>query len=136
MSALPLGMIIEGLVVVLLVTTIGYCILLNARLKRLRADEKILKATVAELVAATELAERAINSLKTTAGEADAALGQRLKVAEATADELARLIDAAERQRQRAAQTQAAEPAPAAARPQAVRSAGFGSRPAFAAARG
>ena len=33
-----LGLIIESLVAVLLVLTIGYCMLLNARLKRLKAD--------------------------------------------------------------------------------------------------
>jgi hypothetical protein len=33
-----LGIVIESLVAVLLVLTIGYCMLLNARLKRLKAD--------------------------------------------------------------------------------------------------
>ena len=34
-----LGLMIETLVAVLLVLTIGYCMLLNSRLKRLKADE-------------------------------------------------------------------------------------------------
>ncbi len=55
-----LGIVIESLVAVLLMLTIGYCALLNNRLKRLKADEHSLKATIAELITATEIAERAI----------------------------------------------------------------------------
>ena len=50
-----LGIAIESLVALLLVVTIGYCMLLNARLKRLKADENSLKATIAELITATEI---------------------------------------------------------------------------------
>jgi hypothetical protein len=39
MIANSYGLIIEGLVAVLLVLTIGYCMLLNRRLTRLRNDE-------------------------------------------------------------------------------------------------
>mgnify|MGYP007041042221 CR=1 FL=1 len=55
-----LGLAIESLVAVLLMLTIGYCWLLNKRLQRLKADEHSLKATIAELITATEIAERAI----------------------------------------------------------------------------
>ena len=37
-----LGIMIEGLVAILLMLTIGYCMLLNRRLKLLRADEELL----------------------------------------------------------------------------------------------
>ena len=47
-----LGIVIESLVAVLLMLTIGYCMLLNKRLKRLKADEHSLKATIAELIKA------------------------------------------------------------------------------------
>ena len=50
---------IESLVAILLLVTIGYCVILNARLKRLKADEQALKATISELITATEIAERA-----------------------------------------------------------------------------
>ena len=60
------GMMIEGMVAILLVLTIGYCIMLNRRLKLLSADEQSLRATISELVTATEIAERAINGLKLT----------------------------------------------------------------------
>jgi chromosome segregation ATPase len=73
-----LGIVIESLVAVLLVLTIGYCMLLNARLKRLKADEHSLKATIAELITATEIAERAIGGLKHTVRDVNENLGDQL----------------------------------------------------------
>jgi Domain of unknown function (DUF6468) len=72
------GIAIESLVAVLLMLTIGYCILLNARLKRLKADEHSLKATIAELITATEIAERAIGGLKLTVRDVNENLGSQL----------------------------------------------------------
>ena len=66
------GFLIESLVAVLLLVTIGYCVMLNKRLKRLKADEQSLKATISELITATEIAERAVAGLKATAHECDA----------------------------------------------------------------
>jgi hypothetical protein len=85
-----LGLLIESLVAVLLALTIGYCLILNRRLKRLRADESSLRATIAELVSATQIAERAIEGLQTTVHDCDATLGERLRNAERIAAELAR----------------------------------------------
>jgi hypothetical protein len=73
-----LGIAIESLVAVLLVLTIGYCMLLNSRLKRLKADESSLKATIAELITATEIAERAIGGLKHTVRDVNVNLGNQL----------------------------------------------------------
>jgi len=73
-----LGLAIESLVAVLLVLTIGYCMLLNARLKRLKADEHSLKAVIAELITATEIAERAIGGLKHTVRDVNENLGNKL----------------------------------------------------------
>ena len=70
------GMIIDGLVAILLVLTIGYCMMLNRRLKLLKADEQSLRATISELVTATEIAERAIGGLKLTVHECDTRLGR------------------------------------------------------------
>jgi hypothetical protein len=72
------GIAIESLVAILLMLTIGYCILLNARLKRLKADEHSLKATIAELITATEIAERAIGGLKLTVRDVNENLGSQL----------------------------------------------------------
>jgi hypothetical protein len=73
-----LGIAIESLVAVLLMLTIGYCMLLNTRLKRLKADESSLRATIAELVTATEIAERAIGGLKLTVRDVNEHLGNQL----------------------------------------------------------
>jgi chromosome segregation ATPase len=72
------GIAIESLVAVLLMLTIGYCILLNRRLKRLKADEHSLKATIGELITATEIAERAIGGLKHTVRDVNENLGNQL----------------------------------------------------------
>lgn len=83
-----MGMIIETLVAMLLVATIGYCMLLNSRLKRLKADEQSLKATIAELITATEIAERAIGGLKITVRECNENLGSRLEASTDLVSEL------------------------------------------------
>lgn len=80
MNVLPLT--IESLVAILLLLTILYCIRLNEQLKRLKADGSSMQQTIAELITATESAERAIAGLKETVREADETLGERLKAAE------------------------------------------------------
>jgi hypothetical protein len=72
------GLVIESLVAVLLILTLGYCMLLNKRLKRLRADEQSLKATIGELITATEIAERAIGGLKHTVRDVNDNLGNQI----------------------------------------------------------
>jgi hypothetical protein len=88
------GVIIEGLVAILLMVTIGYCMILNNRLKRLKADERVLKATIAELITATEMAERAVAGLRTTARECESTLGERMIAAEQCCAELNRQVKA------------------------------------------
>jgi chromosome segregation ATPase len=68
--------------------TIGYCMLLNKRLKRLKADEQTLKATIGELITATEIAERAIGGLKHTVRDVNENLGTQL----ASAAEMSELL--------------------------------------------
>jgi len=87
-----LGLIIESLVAVLLVITVGYCMLLNSRLKRLRADEHSLKAVIAELVTATEIAERAIGGLKHAVRDVNDNLGNQLATATQMSDHLKRQL--------------------------------------------
>ena len=83
-----LGFMIESLVAVLLLVTIGYCMLLNNRLKRLRSDEHSLKAVIAELITATEIAERAIGGLKHTVRDVNEHLGSQLGAAQEMSDHL------------------------------------------------
>jgi Domain of unknown function (DUF6468) len=86
------GTIIEMLVAILLALTIAYCISLNRRLKLLKADEQSLRATISELVTATEIAERAIAGLKLTVQECESGLGARLRSADRFTAELDRSI--------------------------------------------
>jgi uncharacterized protein DUF6468 len=88
------ALMIESLVALLLLLTIGYSVVLNKRLKRLRADEMSLKATISELITATEIAERAIGGLKLTVRECDQGLGERLRTAERYSADLARQTEA------------------------------------------
>ena len=83
-----LGIAIESLVAVLLLLTIAYCMLLNSRLKRLKADEQSLKATIGELITVTEIAERAIGGLKHTVRDVNENLGNQIAAATALADQL------------------------------------------------
>jgi Domain of unknown function (DUF6468) len=115
------GFMIESLVAVLLMLTIAYCVILNNRLKRLKADEQSLQATIAELITATEIAERAVAGLKTTARECDATLGERLRIADRCCTELNQQIKAGDVLMKRlsrivaAARTGEGDPDPAAA---------------------
>ena len=82
------GIVIESLVAVLLLLTIGYCMLLNTRLKRLKADEHSLKATIGELITAPESAERAIGGLKHTVRDVNENLGNQLTAASQLSQQL------------------------------------------------
>jgi len=86
------GFVIEALVAVLLVVTIGYCMLLNKRLLRLKADEQSLKATIGELITATEIAERAIGGLKHTVRDVNENLGEQIAAATDLSERLIRQL--------------------------------------------
>jgi chromosome segregation ATPase len=66
--------------------------LLNRRLKRLKADEHSLKATIAELITATEIAERAIGGLKHTVRDVNENLGGQLAAAAQLTEHLKRQL--------------------------------------------
>jgi hypothetical protein len=90
------GFMIESLVALLLLLTIGYCAVLNRRLKRLKADEQALKGTISELITATEIAGRAVAGLKATAQECDETLGERMRAAERFSAGMERQLKAGE----------------------------------------
>jgi chromosome segregation ATPase len=91
-----MGIAIEMLVAVLLMLTIGYCVLLNKRLTRLKADEHSLKAVIAELITATEIAERAIGGLKHAVRDVNENLGSQLAAATQMSDQLHKQLDEAD----------------------------------------
>jgi hypothetical protein len=90
------GLLIDGLVAVLLLVTIGYCVMLNTRLKLLKADESALKSTIAELINATENAERAVAGLKATARDCELTLAERLRNAERLSADMERQTQVSE----------------------------------------
>lgn len=94
MFGLPFGVLVESGVAILLAMTIGYCVVLNERLKRLHADRDMLRQMVTDLVQATDLANAAVKELKSTAMEADMALNARLEEAERFGIELANHVAA------------------------------------------
>ncbi len=98
-----LGMMVELAVSFLLILTIGYCFILNNRLKKLHADKDALKQMVSDLVKATNLANGAIVNLRKSASEADIMLSERLKEADRFAVELANHVSSGQSVLQRIA---------------------------------
>jgi hypothetical protein len=90
------GYAVESMVSILLLLTILYCVRLNKQLRLLKADEQSLRATISELVTATEIAERAIGGLKATMREGEQTLGPRLQRMESLSGDLERQIAAGE----------------------------------------
>ena len=90
------GFLVETMVSVLLLLTILYCVRLNKQLRLLKADEQTLRATISELITATEIAERAIGGLKSTMRESEQSLAARLQQAEGLTADIERQIGAGE----------------------------------------
>jgi hypothetical protein len=88
------GFLIESMVSILLLLTILYCVRLNKQLRLLKADEQSLRATISELITATEIAERAIAGLKTTMRDGEQSLSERLQRAEQVNEGLEKQLDA------------------------------------------
>ncbi len=91
-----LGYAVESMVSILLLLTILYCVRLNKQLRLLKADEQSLRATISELITATEIAERAIAGLKTTMRDGEQVLGPRLQRMEDLSSDLERQVAAGE----------------------------------------
>jgi chromosome segregation ATPase len=90
------GYLVEIMVSLLLLTTILYCVRLNRQLRLLKADEQTLRATISELITATEIAERAIAGLKSTMRDGEQNLGERLERVERLTSELDEQLTAGE----------------------------------------
>jgi Domain of unknown function (DUF6468) len=90
------GYLIESMVSILLLLTILYCVRLNKQLRLLKADEQSLRATISELITATQIAERAIGGLKSTMREGEQTLNERLSRSETVSAEFDRQLTAGE----------------------------------------
>ena len=85
------GFLIESMVAVLLLLTILYCVRLSKQLRLLRADEQSLRATIAELVTATEIAEQTLGAHIASADQLSADLARQLSAGEDMLGKLARI---------------------------------------------
>lgn len=83
-----LGFVVEALVALLLMVTIGYCILVNRKLEQLRSDQSELRQIIRELNIATGQAETAIATLRESAQSADGNLTEKIDTADALAARL------------------------------------------------
>jgi hypothetical protein len=114
-----ISIVADLLVATLLVATISTSLVLSRRIRRLKADESTMRKTIGELVVATETAERAIAGLRTTLGDCDRTLAERLKAAEQYSVDLAEQVGAGEEVMSRIARiveaTRLVEPVKAAA---------------------
>jgi len=90
------GFLVETMVSILLLLTILYCVRLNNQLRLLKADEQSLRATIAELITATEIAERAIGGLKSTMRDGEQTLNERLNRSEQLSADIEHQLKAGE----------------------------------------
>ena len=91
---MTINLIADVLVASLLVATIVTCFILSKRIERMKADEAGMRQTVGALITATDNAERAIAGLKSTLGDCDRTLEERLRTAERYAADLAAQVEA------------------------------------------
>ncbi|MCP8937331.1 DUF6468 domain-containing protein [Alsobacter sp. SYSU M60028] len=77
-----IGLMIEILVCVLLAATIGWSVVLDRRLRALKADEQAMRKTIVDLVAATDKAERAVAGLRQVVTDCDRSIAGQLHEAE------------------------------------------------------
>lgn len=87
-----IGLVTELLLCVLLATSIGYSILLDRRLRLMKADEQTMRKTIVDLVSATEKAERAVAGLRNLINDCDQSIAGHLREAERHTHDLAEQI--------------------------------------------
>jgi hypothetical protein len=92
---MTLTLLVDLVVAGLLVTAIGYCVLLNRRLAALRADKAQLDETVRSLAEVSLRAESGITKLRETAEKVGRSLQQRIEAGERLRDDLAYMVDRA-----------------------------------------
>jgi hypothetical protein len=107
------------LVAILLAATIVTSVRLSQRITKLKADESSMRKTIGELVMATDTAERAIAGLRTTLGDCDRTLAERLRTAERYAADLSEQVEAGQAVMNRIAQIVESSRQVAAIRPEA-----------------
>jgi ABC-type transporter Mla subunit MlaD len=95
------GMAIDLLMILLLGATAFWCVRVHRRLVALRAGQGEISAFVEALAAATARAEQAVRDLRAAATETVAAQDVQESALKARRDELARILDGAQRMNRR-----------------------------------
>jgi len=92
MNAIPAGLVLEVIVCVLLASTIGYCAMIDRRLKAMRKGQDGLLKIVRQLNGATDQAISAIGRLKHASDATGQELMNRVAEARALADGLSMML--------------------------------------------
>lgn len=86
------GVVFDGVIILLLVVSIGYAVMLNRKLGVLRQARGEMEKVIADFTAATAQAESGLKALQQGSGEAAAALARNVNDACRLADEMAFLV--------------------------------------------
>lgn len=87
----------DALLAILLAATVGYCAVLERRLRHLRSDQQGLMKTIRDLNLAIATAQNSLRALHGAADEAEQKLSRHVTQGRALADELSLLASAGER---------------------------------------
>ncbi len=90
--SIPYGFLIEGLVVLLLLVTVFYCISLEGKLRALRSGKDELKGIIAALNKATENAQSSVYHLKAAGAQTATDLDGLVTEGRKLSDELELMI--------------------------------------------
>ncbi len=85
-------LLIDVLLVVLLLITIGYCVVVHRKLSILRGAQNDMQAHIATFDQAASRAEANLNALKETAADVETSLGQKLEEGRVLVSDLDMLI--------------------------------------------
>jgi len=93
---MELPVLLDAAVAALLLITIGYCVVLYARLNEVRKSNTTMKKLMAEFTSATERAQAGLLSIKSTGTELSNALSERIDEARALKGDLVYVTRAAQ----------------------------------------
>ncbi|MEN6543701.1 DUF6468 domain-containing protein [Parvibaculum sp.] len=93
-TGLPFDLLLEGIVAMLLVATIGYCATIDRRLRAMRSGQDGLRDLIHELSLATGQASEAIARLRDASNATGQKLSEQVSRGRSLADELAFMLEA------------------------------------------
>jgi len=93
---MELPVLLDGAVAILLLITIGYCVVLYARLNEVRRSNATMKKLMSEFTSATERAQAGLLSIKSTGNELSHALSERIDEARSLKGDLTYITRAAQ----------------------------------------